>query len=67
MMSVSARIRIDMEDFEYSWDFGETIKLKEAVDLAKKSLEVVQILGDKDWKSHRAKVALMEIEELERN
>jgi hypothetical protein len=53
-----------MEDFEYGWDFGETVKLKEAVDLAKKSLEVVQILGDKDWKSHRAKVALMEIEEL---
>lgn len=44
----------------------KTDKLQEIIDLAKKSLEAVKILGDKDWKSERARQAVLDIERMEK-
>lgn len=41
-------------------------ELQKIIDSAKKSIESIKILGDKEWKSERARQALVEIAVLEK-
>lgn len=55
-----------MDDFEYAWDFGETVKLKETLDetleISTQALTCIRILGDKDYKVQKAREALIDLE-----